>query len=140
MLTSPLRRALQTCALAGYGAVAETSGLLVEMDYGEYEGLTTAEIRESHPGWDLFVDGCPGGETIEDVGRRVDSVIEALRGDTSLTGGDVLIFAHGHVLRAFTVRWLGLAAVEARRLALRAGRIGVLDWEHGWPVLAGWNH
>jgi probable phosphoglycerate mutase len=117
----------------------ETTELLLEMDYGNYEGLTTAQIRQQRPDWDLFVDGCPGGETIEDVGGRADVLIERLRTDSSLAGGDVFLFAHGHILRAFTARWLGLAAAEGRHLALGAAKFGILDWEHEWSVLAGWN-
>jgi len=139
VLSSPLRRALDTCRLAGFGEGVETSRLLVEMDYGAYEGLTTAQVRLDRPDWDLFNDGCPGGETIEDVGKRVDLLIERLRGDASLCDGDVLVFAHGHVLRVLTARWLGLLASEARRFALGAARIGLMDWEHEWAVLGGWN-
>ncbi len=139
VLSSPLRRALDTCRLAGFGDRAETSELLVEMDYGDYEGLTTAQVRLDRPDWDLFNDGCPGGETIEDVARRVDPLIERLRGDTKLCDGDVLVFAHGHVLRVLTARWLGLVASEARRFALGPARIGLLDWEHEWAVLGVWN-
>ncbi len=139
VLSSPLERALDTCRLAGYGEIAETTSLLLEMDYGDYEGLTTAEIRSRRPGWDLFIDGCPGGETIEDVGNRVDSLIERLRGDPILRGEDVILFAHGHVLRVLTSRWLGLGAAEARCFALRPAMVGILGWEHEWPVLAAWN-
>jgi probable phosphoglycerate mutase len=139
VLSSPLLRAVETCRLAGFGDEAETSDLLFEMDYGDYEGLTTAQVRETSPGWDLFRDGCPGGETIEDVGTRVDLLLERLLSDPGLADADVALFAHGHVLRVLTARWLGLAAAEARRFALGAARIGVLDWEHEWTVLGGWN-
>jgi broad specificity phosphatase PhoE len=139
VLSSPLQRASETCRLAGFGEQMETTELLLEMDYGNYEGLTTAQIRQQRPDWDLFVDGCPGGETIEDVGGRADVLIERLRTDSSLAGGDVFLFAHGHILRAFTARWLGLAAAEGRHLALGAAKFGILDWEHEWSVLAGWN-
>lgn len=139
VLSSPLRRASETCRLAGFGDQMETSGLLLEMDYGEYEGLTTAQIRQQRPGWDLFVDGCPGGETIEDVGGRADVLIERLKTDPNLSSRDLFLFAHGHILRAFTARWLGLAAAEGQHFALGAAKFGVLDWEHEWTVLAGWN-
>ncbi|MHB1510166.1 MAG: histidine phosphatase family protein [Acidimicrobiales bacterium] len=139
VLSSPLKRALDTCRLAGYGETAETSSLLLEMDYGDYEGLSTPEVRARRPEWDLFVDGCPGGETIEDVGKRADSLIERLRGDPILRGQDVIVFGHGHVLRVLTARWLGLGAAEARHFALRPAMIGILGWEHEWPVLAAWN-
>ncbi|MGC9960792.1 MAG: histidine phosphatase family protein [Acidimicrobiales bacterium] len=140
VLSSPLLRAVETCRLAGFGDEVETSHLLLEMDYGDYEGLTTAQVREARPGWDLFRDGCPGGETIEDVGKRVDLLLERLVSDRGLADGDVALFAHGHVLRVLTARWLGLEAAEARRFALAAARIGVLDWEHEWTVVGGWNH
>jgi probable phosphoglycerate mutase len=138
VLSSPLRRALDTCRLAGFGDVVETTDLLLEMDYGEYEGLTTAQIRQIRPGWDLFSDGCPGGETIADVAERSDQLIAQLRSDPSLEGGDVLAFAHGHVLRVLTARWLGLEAAEARHFAFEPGGIAVLGWEHEWTALAGW--
>jgi len=139
VLSSPLRRAFDTCVLAGFGAQAQLSDLLLEMDYGEYEGLTTAEIRRSRPGWDLFVDGCPGGESIEDVGGRVDALVGSLRSDARLAGEDVLVFAHGHVLRVMAARWAGLAPAEARRFVLGSGSSGVLGWEHEWTTISGWN-
>jgi probable phosphoglycerate mutase len=139
VLSSPLRRALDTCRLAGFGDVVETTDLLLEMDYGEYEGLTTAQIREFRPGWDLFLDGCPGGETISEVGERADELVALLRSDPSLAGLDVLAFAHGHILRVLAARWLDLDAAEARHFALEAGGIAVLEWEHEWTTLAGWN-
>lgn len=139
VLSSPLRRALDTCVLAGFGDRVETTDLLCEMDYGDYEGLTTAEVRARRPAWDLFLDGCPNGETIEDVGRRADLLIERFRNDASLVGRDVVVFAHGHVLRVFTARWLGLQAADARRFVLGTGKVGVLAWEHEWTVLTSWN-
>jgi probable phosphoglycerate mutase len=134
-----LRRALDTCRLAGFGDVVETTDLLLEMDYGEYEGLTTAQIRQMRPGWDLFADGCPGGETIAEVGERADVLIRRLRSDAALSGLDVLAFAHGHILRVLTARWLDLEAEQARHFALQPGAISVLDWEHEWTALTGWN-
>jgi probable phosphoglycerate mutase len=128
-----------TCRLAGFGEVVEPTDLLLEMDYGEYEGLTTAEIRELRPGWDLFADGCPGGETISEVGKRADALISRLRGDPDLQGVDVLAFAHGHVLRVLTARWLDLGAVTARHFTLAPAAIAVLGWEHEWTALAAWN-
>jgi probable phosphoglycerate mutase len=139
VLSSPLRRALDTCALAGFGDAVETTDVLLEMDYGEYEGLSTAQIRELRPGWDLFSDGCPGGETMAEVGARADLLIERLTRGATLAGADVLVFGHGHILRALTARWLGFAAEDARRFALQAGTFGVLGWEHEWSVLSGWN-
>ncbi len=139
VLSSPLRRALDTSSLAGFGSGVETSDLLLEMDYGDYEGLTTPQIREIRPGWDLFSEGFPGGETIAQVGARADRLLEQLRGQSSLAGADVLVFAHGHLLRVLAARWLGLEAADARRFALRAGKFAVLGWEHEWRVLTGWN-
>ena len=139
VLVSPSRRARETCELCGLGEEARPDEDLLEWDYGDYEGLTSNEIHERRPDWVLWRDGCPGGETIEDVARRVDPVIERLRGDTKLCDGDVLVFAHGHVLRVLTARWLGLVASEARRFALGPARIGLLDWEHEWAVLGVWN-
>ncbi|HXY42781.1 MAG TPA: histidine phosphatase family protein [Acidimicrobiales bacterium] len=139
VLSSPLRRALDTSELSGFGEGVETSELLLEMDYGDYEGLTTAQIRELRPGWDLFVDGCPGGETIAQVGARADRLLDRLRAEPGLAGADVLVFSHGHLLRVLTARWLGLEAADARRFALQAGRFGLLGWEYEWCVLAGWN-
>lgn len=139
VLSSPLQRALETCRLAGFGDAVETTDLLLEMDYGEYEGLTTAQIRQIRPGWDLFNDGCPGGETIDEVGMRADSLFARLRSEPKLANLDVLVFAHGHVLRVLTARWLDLAAREARHFAFEASAIGVLGWEHEWTALAGWN-
>jgi len=139
VLSSPLRRALETCRLAGYGDRVTTSVALAEMDYGDYEGLTTAEIRAGRPGWDLFVDGCPGGETIEDVAARVGGVFDRLRDDPALAGRDVLVFAHGHALRAGAAHWLGLAPVHARHFQIGAGRTGWLSWEYEWTTVQGWN-
>ena len=140
VLSSPLRRALDTCRLAGFGDHAEVAELLAEMDYGDYEGLTTPEIRERRPGWDLYRDGCPGGETIWDVGARVDAVVTRLTGDEHLQDREVLIFAHGHSLRCLTARWLELPAENARYFVLRAGSFGVLSWEHEWRTLNVWNN
>ncbi len=139
VLTSPLRRAFDTCALAGFGAEAQVSELLLEMDYGAYEGLTTIEIRESRPGWDLFVDGCPSGETIEGVGDRADTLLDGLRSDATLAGADVLVFAHGHLLRVLAARWLRLPPAEARRFQLGSGASAVLAWEHEWTTVSSWN-
>src|SRR5947199_1432536 len=117
VLTSPLRRARETCELAGFGDRAQVLEDLREWDYGEYEGLTTPQIREQRPGWYLWRDGCPGGESADDVGRRVDRVIaEALEAP-----GDVALVAHGHVLRALAGRWLEQRASFGGRLRLDTG-------------------
>lgn len=133
ILTSPLRRAAETCALAGFEA--EDDPDLMEWDYGSYEGLTSAQIRDERPGWSLWDEGVPGGEHCVDVGRRADRVIErALAAD-----GDTLCVAHGHLLRVLAARWLGLPPVAGRLFLLRAGGVSVLGWEHVWPAIAVWN-
>jgi broad specificity phosphatase PhoE len=135
VLTSPLQRALETCRLAGYGEQAQVRPDLVEWDYGRYEGLTTPQIQEIHPNWSLWRDGCPGGEKAEDVGRRVDRVIAEVRG----VDGDVLIFAHGHVLRVLSARWLGEPPEGGRHYALQTATLSVLGYEHADPVIRQWN-
>ena len=135
VLTSPLLRARQTCALAGLGEGAEVDPDLVEWDYGAYEGLTTAEIRRDHPGWDLFDDGAPGGRAADEVGRRVDRVIGRVRA----VPGDVACVAHGHVLRVLAARWIGLAAAGGRSFALGPASVSELGWEREQPVIAVWN-
>jgi broad specificity phosphatase PhoE len=133
VLTSPLCRASETCALAGYEGLAEPD--LMEWDYGSYEGRTSAEIRADRPGWTLWMDGVIDGERAADVGRRVDRVIERAR----LVDGDVLCVAHGHLLRVLAARWLGLPPVAGRLFALDAGAVSVLGWEHDAPVVFHWN-
>lgn len=116
--TSPLQRATRTCELAGFGAAAERDPDLVEWNYGDYEGLRTAEIVAARPGWDLFRDGCPNGETAADVGVRADRVIARLRA----AGGDVLVFSSAHLLRVLAARWVGLPATGGRLLFLSHGQ------------------
>jgi broad specificity phosphatase PhoE len=135
VLTSPLRRARETCELAGFGAVAEVCEDLREWDYGVYEGLTTPEIRVDRPDWFLWRDGCPEGEMPEQVGERADRVIERLRG----ADGDALVFAHGHILRVLTARWLELSPAGGARFGLVAGGVGVLGHERDTQVLQRWN-
>jgi probable phosphoglycerate mutase len=135
VLTSPLRRALETCRLAGYGEQAQVRPDLVEWDYGRYEGLTTRQIQEIQPDWSLWRDGCPGGEQAADVGRRTDRVIAEVRG----VDGDVVIFAHGHVLRVLTARWLGEPPEGGRHYALQTATLSVLSYEHTDPVIRLWN-
>ena len=135
VLSSPLRRALETCRLAGFGDRAEIDRDLREWDYGEYEGLTTPQIHESAPGWSLWRDGCPGGERPAGVGARADRVLDRLRD----VDGDVLAFAHGHVLRVIGARWAELPVAEGGRLALSAGGISALGYEHDNQVLTRWN-
>jgi broad specificity phosphatase PhoE len=135
VLCSPLRRARETCELAGLGGRAEICDDLHEWEYGEYEGLTTPEIRASNPDWSLWRDGCPGGERPDQVGARADRVLERLRG----AGGDAVAFAHGHILRVVTARWLGMEPAAGARFALKAGALGVLGFERETEVLERWN-
>jgi broad specificity phosphatase PhoE len=135
VLCSPLRRVRETCELAGFGDVAVLCEELREWDYGDYEGLTTPQIRERDPHWNLWRDGCPGGEKPAQVGARADRALERLRG----AGGDALAFAHGHILRVVTARWIGLEAAGGARFALGAGSIGVLGYERETEVVTRWN-
>ncbi len=135
VLTSPLWRAVETCRIAGLGDRARPTEDLREWDYGEYEGLTTAQIRAERPGWTLWADGVPGGESAAAVGRRADRVIERARD----AGGDVVLFSHGHLLRVLSARWVGLPPVGGRYLALDAGAVCALGWEHDAPVVSRWN-
>jgi probable phosphoglycerate mutase len=135
VLSSPLQRALETCRLAGYGTSAQVRPELMEWDYGRYEGRTSRQIVAENPGWSLWRDGGPDGETPADVGRRVDRVISEAR----QTAGDVLIFAHGHVLRVLTARWLDEPPESGRHYALQTGTLSVLGHEHDDPVILRWN-
>jgi broad specificity phosphatase PhoE len=134
VLSSPLIRARDTAVLAGLGrAVVEPD--LAEWDYGAYEGLTTSQIRQERPGWDLFADGVPGGESAADVARRVDRVIARIR----TVPGDVACVAHSHVLRVFAVRWIGLDPSVGRNLVLDPAAYGELGWDRECPVIRSWN-
>jgi broad specificity phosphatase PhoE len=135
VLVSPLRRARETCELCGLGEEAEVVEDLHEWDYGDYEGLTTPQIRAKNPDWSLWRDGCPGGESPEQVGRRADRVIAAL-GEAR---GTVAVFSHGHMLRVLGVRWIELAPAEGARLGLSAAAISVLGYERETRILARWN-
>jgi probable phosphoglycerate mutase len=134
VLSSPLRRARETCELAGF-AGPELDQDLQEWDYGEYEGLTTPEIRARRPGWNLWRDGCPGWESASQVGARADLVLARLRA----AGGDALVFAHGHMLRVLTARWLGMPPEAGAHFVLAAGSIGVLGFERETEVIERWN-
>jgi broad specificity phosphatase PhoE len=135
VLSSPLSRARETCELTGFGDRMELRDDLLEWDYGEYEGITTRQIHERRPDWVLWRDGCPGGEAPDDVGARADRVIaEALRAD-----GDVLLFAHGHVLRVIGARWIEQPAAVGGRLALSTGALCRLGFEHERRVIWMWN-
>jgi probable phosphoglycerate mutase len=137
VFTSPLQRAARTCELAGFKAAAEIYQDLVEWNYGAYEGRRTIEIRADRPGWQLFRDGCPGGESPEQVGARADRVISRVRA----IAGDVLIFSSGHFLRVLTARWLGLEPAAGRFFALDTASLSELGYEHSLsaPVIRLWN-
>ena len=138
VLTSPRQRARRTCELAGLGATAETEPNLAEWGYGDYEGLTPAEIDRRRPGWEVFRDGCPGGETPEQVSDRADRFLQGLR----VLKGNVALFTHGHFARALAVRWIGLPIAVGGRFALNTASIGVLGYDPAHPavpVIALWN-
>jgi probable phosphoglycerate mutase len=135
VLSSPLSRALETAQLAGFADVVETTDDLLEWDYGADEGLTTPEIRQDRPGWTVWGDGPRDGETVEEVGARVDRVIERIRA----AEGDALVFAHGHVLRVLAARWLGEPPAEGRLYALNTATVSILGWERETAVLERWN-
>ena len=135
VLTSPLARAHETCRIAGFGDAAQLRDELMEWDYGQYEGRTTPEIREERPGWTLWRDGVPGGETAAEVGERVDRVIAELRS----VEGDAALFAHGHVLRVLTARWLGLEPEAGRLFALDTATVSSVGYERETAVIRTWN-
>ena len=126
VLTSPLQRATRTCELAGYGSVAEADGDLVEWNYGDYEGRTRAQILAHAPGWLIFRDGCPNGESPQGVGARADRIISRIR----QIRGDVLLFSSGHFLRVFIARWLGLEAFGGSYFKLATAALSVLGHDH----------
>ncbi len=134
VLSSPRLRARRTADLAGY-ADPQLLEDLTEWDYGDYEGISTPEIREQVPGWTVWSHACPGGESAEQVTARLDRVVATVREQ----GGRVLVFSHGHASRALAARWLGLPATEGRLFTLGTGRISVLDYERESPVVARWN-
>jgi probable phosphoglycerate mutase len=135
--TSPLQRAARTCELAGFGSAAEIDSDLVEWDYGQYEGRRTAEIHPERPDWQLFRDGCPGGESPDQVGARADRVVGRVRAIKD----DVLIFSSGHFLRVLAARWLGLDAAAGRYLLLGTASLSALGYEHNLaePAIRLWN-
>jgi probable phosphoglycerate mutase len=135
VLTSPLERARKTCELAGLGERAETDRDLMEWNYGEYEGLTPKQIHAKRPGWVLFSDGCPGGESSEQVGARVDRVIARVRA----VNGYVALFAHGHIFRVFAARWLGLPAAAGCHFLLDTATLNILSYYRGIPAVKRWN-
>jgi broad specificity phosphatase PhoE len=137
VFSSPLKRALETCALAGFGAVAEIDPDLDEWNYGDYEGKTSAEIHIQRPGWEIFRDGCPGGENASDVGKRADRVIAKARA----AADNVLLFSHGHYLRVLAARWLGLDPIDGRYFMLSTAALSIVGCEHGLdcPAIQLWN-
>jgi broad specificity phosphatase PhoE len=135
ILCSPRQRARETCQLAGLGDKAVVDSDLVEWNYGEYEGLTPKQIHEVAPGWLIFRDGCPGGETPEQVGARVDRVIARSRA----VDGDIALFAHGHILRVLAARWIGLPASCGQHFLLNTGTICVLGYYRKIPAVRIWN-
>jgi len=135
VLTSPLSRARETCELAGLGNLAVIEPSLVEWNYGEYEGLTPKQIRAMRPGWMIFRDGCPGGETPQQVGERADRVIARARA----ASGDVALFAHGHIFRVLVARWIGLPAAAGRHFLLDTATLNVLGYYRGSPAVKVWN-
>lgn len=134
---SPLRRARQTCDLAGFGGVAQIDPDLVEWNYGEYEGLRTIDIRKERPDWRSFRDGFPGGESVEEIGARADRVVGRLRE----IEGNVLLFSHGHFLRFLAARWLGLPPDNAKYLVLTTASLSIVGYEHNLqePAIRLWN-
>lgn len=137
ILTSPLQRARRTCELAGFGKAAELNHNLVEWNYGDYEGLRTLEILSRRPDWELFRDGCPGGESPGQIGARADAVLNDLRA----INGNVLVFSSGHFLRVLAARWLALAPAAARFLMLGTASLSVLGYENflSRPAIQLWN-
>ena len=137
-LTSPCSVPRRTCELAGFGECAVVDADLVEVDYGRYEGRLTADIRREAPGWDIFRDGCPGGESAAEIIARVDRVIERLRADVQ---GNVLLFTHMHFLRFLAARWIRLPGAEGRRFLLTTASLSILGYEHtpDEPVIRLWN-
>lgn len=138
VLTSPRLRARTTCALAGLGVDAQTEPALAEWDYGDYEGLRSAQIRALHPDWNVWANGCPGGETPSDVGARADQLIGCLR----CRSGNVALFSHGQFGKVLAARWIGMPVAAGQHLALAPASVGILGFDDGHPpcpVIALWN-
>lgn len=137
VFTSPLQRASRTCAIAGFGTIAEIMPDMVEWNYGDYEGRRTSEIHLERPDWLLFRDGCPDGESPTQVGQRADRVIQKVRA----VQGNVLLFSSGHFLRVFVARWLGLAPEAGKYFLLSTASVSVLGYEHDLsePSIRLWN-
>jgi probable phosphoglycerate mutase len=137
VLTSPLKRARETCELAGLREHAEIDRDLMEWNYGEYEGLTPQQIHAVKPGWMIFADGAPGGESPDQVQTRIDRVIAKIR--TVADKGNVAVFAHGHLIRAFAARWLGLRVSDGRFFLLDPATVNVLSYYRDVPAIKRWN-
>jgi broad specificity phosphatase PhoE len=135
VLTSPLQRARETCELAGLGERANVERDLMEWNYGEYEGLTTEQIRMTRPGWSVFRDGCPGGELPEQIGTRADRVLTKVRA----AEGNVALFAHGHILRVVAARWINLSASYGEHFLLDTATLNVLGYYRESPAFKIWN-
>jgi broad specificity phosphatase PhoE len=135
VLTSPLRRARETCDLAGLGERAQNDCDLMEWNYGEYEGLTPQQIHSRRPGWLIFTDGCPGGESPEQVACRVDRIISKVRA----VEGDAALFSHGHLLRMLAARWLGLPPADGCHFLLGPATMSIVGYYRGIPALKQWN-
>ena len=137
VFTSSLQRAARTCELAGFGGTAEVDRDLLEWDYGKYEGRKTVDIHKERPGWFIFRDGCPGGESPEQVGARADRVVHRVRA----LGGDVIVFSSGHFLRVLAARWLGLPPGHGRYFLLSTASLSALSYEHNLsqPAIRLWD-
>jgi probable phosphoglycerate mutase len=135
VLSSPLRRARETARLCGFESAAELCDDLREWDYGDYEGITSDQIHAERPDWSLWCDGCPGGESPAQIGERIDRLLARLDG----VSGEVLCFAHGHVLRVLAARWCELPVAQGQRFALATAGVGVLGHEHATQVLSRWS-
>ena len=135
VFTSPLQRARETCELAGLGALANIDRDLMEWNYGEYEGLTTEEIRQTNPDWSVFRDGCPGGESPLEIGARADRIVAQVRA----VNGNVALFAHGHILRVLAARWIDLSASYGEHFLLDTATLNVLGYYRESPAFKIWN-
>jgi broad specificity phosphatase PhoE len=143
VLCSPLSRARETCELAGLGDRAELTDDLLEWDYGDYDGRTSADIRADRPGWLLWRDGCPDGESAADVGARADRIVAELLATPAAAdeegGATIAVFAHGHVLRVLAARWLDLPPADGQLFGLGTATLSRLGWEHDYRVIQRWN-
>lgn len=135
VLSSPLVRAVETCQLAGYGEDVQLTDDLMEWDYGDYEGCRTVDIQKERPGWSLWSEGVPNGETVEQVGRRAGKVLER----AASVDGDVALFSHGHMLRVLSACWLGQSPTDGQLFALGTAAVCVLGYEHDYHVIRRWN-